>query len=52
MLNSAPELFPASIEKVRQLAPRLIIPNHYDFRDGDLHRRRFCRLNHLEDWAH
>lgn len=51
ILNSAPELFAASLEKVRQLAPRLMIPNHYDFRDGELHRRRFCRLNRLKDWG-
>jgi len=51
ILNSAPELFPASVEKVRRLAPRLIVPCHYDFRDGDLHRRRFCRRYQLEDWT-
>lgn len=51
ILNSVPDLFPASVETVRQLAPRLIIPCHYDFRDGELHRRRFCRLYQLKDWA-
>ncbi len=51
ILNSAPEQFPASVEKVRQLAPRLMLPGHYDCRDGDRHRRRFCRLYQLEDWA-
>lgn len=50
ILNSAPESFAASVEKVRRLAPRLIVPSHYDFRDGDLHRRRFCRLYGLADW--
>jgi hypothetical protein len=38
------------VEKVRRLAPRIIVPNHYDFRDGDRHRRRFCRLYRLPDW--
>ena len=51
ILNSAPELFPASVEKVRRLAPRLLVPCHYEFRDGDRHRHRFCRLYQLEDWA-
>jgi len=51
ILNSVPELFPASVEKIRRLAPRLVVPNHYDLLDGELHRRRFCRLFHLEDWA-
>jgi glyoxylase-like metal-dependent hydrolase (beta-lactamase superfamily II) len=51
VLNSVPELFPASIEKIRQLAPRLLVPNHYDVLDGELHRRRFCRLFQVDDWA-
>lgn len=44
ILNSAPELIPASLEKARQLNPRLIVPQHYDVLDGLLHRRRFDRL--------
>ena len=44
ILNSAPEHFPASVERIRRLAPRLIVPNHYDVLDGELHRRRFGRL--------
>lgn len=40
-LNSAPELFEAAAERVRQLNPRWIVPNHYDLLDGALHRRRF-----------
>jgi glyoxylase-like metal-dependent hydrolase (beta-lactamase superfamily II) len=44
ILNSVPEQFPASAERIRRLAPRLIVPNHYDFLDGELHRRRFHRL--------
>lgn len=51
ILNSVPEYFPASVEKIRALSPRLIIPSHYDFHDGELHRRRFCQLFRLEDWA-
>lgn len=51
ILNSCPDEFPASVEKIRELAPRLIIPSHYDRLDGELHRRRFCQLNSLKDWA-
>jgi glyoxylase-like metal-dependent hydrolase (beta-lactamase superfamily II) len=41
ILNCAPELIPASLEKARALNPRLIVPQHYDVLDGALHRRRF-----------
>jgi len=51
ILNSVPELFPVSLEKIRRLAPRLLVPNHYDVLDGELHRRRFCRLFKVNDWA-
>ena len=51
ILNSVPELFPASVDKIRQLAPHRVIPNHYDILDGELHRRRFCRLFKLTDWG-
>jgi glyoxylase-like metal-dependent hydrolase (beta-lactamase superfamily II) len=51
ILNSVPEQFPASVEKIRRLAPRWIVPDHYDFLDGERHRRRFCRLYQLQDWA-
>ncbi len=44
ILNSAPELIPASLEKALRLNPRLIVPQHYDVLDGELHRRRFDRL--------
>ncbi len=44
ILNSAPELIPGSLEKVRELNPRWIVPQHYDVLDGALHRRRFDRL--------
>lgn len=41
ILNTAPELIPASLEKARRLNPRFIVPQHYDVLDGELHRRRF-----------
>jgi glyoxylase-like metal-dependent hydrolase (beta-lactamase superfamily II) len=44
ILNDEPERFPESLETVRRIDPRLIVPNHYDFLDGRLHRRRFDRL--------
>jgi glyoxylase-like metal-dependent hydrolase (beta-lactamase superfamily II) len=44
ILNSAPELIPATLEKVQRLNPRLMVPQHYDVLDGALHRRRFDRL--------
>lgn len=50
ILNSVPELIPASAESIQRLAPRLIIPSHYDFCDGELHRRRFCQLYKMPDW--
>lgn len=50
ILNSVPELFPASVEKIVRLAPRRLVPNHYDVLDGELHRRRFCRLFRVPDW--
>jgi glyoxylase-like metal-dependent hydrolase (beta-lactamase superfamily II) len=50
ILNTAPELLPASAEKIRQLRPRWILPGHYDVPDGALHRRRLARLYGLEDW--
>jgi glyoxylase-like metal-dependent hydrolase (beta-lactamase superfamily II) len=44
ILNSVPEQFAASVEKVRRLNPRWIVPCHFDFLDGELHRRRFAKL--------
>lgn len=44
ILNSAPELLPATHEKVLRLNPRLMVPQHYDVLDGALHRRRFDAL--------
>ena len=51
ILNSVPEHFPASAERIRQLAPRWIVPCHFDFLDGDLHRRRFAKLYGMPDWV-
>jgi glyoxylase-like metal-dependent hydrolase (beta-lactamase superfamily II) len=50
ILNSAPAQLPASAEKIRRLKPRRIIPCHFDFLDGELHRRRFAKLYGIEDW--
>ena len=44
ILNSAPEQFAASMEKIRRLNPRWIVPSHYDYLDGALHRRRYAKL--------
>jgi glyoxylase-like metal-dependent hydrolase (beta-lactamase superfamily II) len=50
ILNSAPEKIAASAEKIRQLQPHWIIPCHFDFLNGDLHRRRFANLYGFPDW--
>jgi len=49
-LNSCPEKIEASLRKVKVLAPRYIIPNHYSGLDGELHRSRFDILakSHLQ----
>lgn len=44
ILNDAPMLIPESLERVRALEPRLIVPQHYDVLAPALHRRRFDRL--------
>lgn len=41
ILNSAPELIPASLEKASRLNPRFIVPQHYDVICPALHRKRF-----------
>lgn len=48
ILNSVPEQFPLSIEKIRRLNPRWILPCHFDYLDGALHRRRFAKLYGIE----
>jgi glyoxylase-like metal-dependent hydrolase (beta-lactamase superfamily II) len=50
ILNSAPELLAASAEKIRQLQPGRMVPCHFDFLDGDSHRRRFAKLYDLKEW--
>ncbi len=44
ILNSVPEYLPSSEAKIRALNPRQIIPQHYDFLDGVLHRQRFDQM--------
>lgn len=44
IFNSLPALIPGSMQRVRELAPAGIVPNHYDLADAALHRRRFDRL--------
>jgi glyoxylase-like metal-dependent hydrolase (beta-lactamase superfamily II) len=44
ILNSCPEYFRSSLQRVMQLSPKLIIPNHYFGFDGALHSRRFAAL--------
>ena len=44
ILNSKPELIQASLRKALALGARYIVPQHYDFLDGELHRRRFAAL--------
>lgn len=48
ILNSVPGQMAVSVEKVRRLNPRWIVPNHYDYLDGARHRRRFARLYGIE----
>ncbi len=50
ILNSAPELFPESAAKIRQLKPRWMVPCHFDVLDGNRHRRRFAKLYGFDDW--
>jgi glyoxylase-like metal-dependent hydrolase (beta-lactamase superfamily II) len=45
ILNSVPQHLPSSYAKIKTLNPRWIIPQHFDFRNGALHRQRFDRLN-------
>jgi len=50
ILNCDPGQLDESAKKIRSLKPRWIIPCHFDFADGDLHRRRFVKLYGFEDW--
>jgi glyoxylase-like metal-dependent hydrolase (beta-lactamase superfamily II) len=51
ILNYAPELLPASAERIRRLRPRWIVPMHFDFIDGERNRRNFARLYGFTDWG-
>ena len=42
-LNSQPELLKSSLDRVRTLNPSLIVPNHYEICDPNVHRERFHR---------
>lgn len=44
VLNSVPELLAGSLERARRLDPAGMLPQHYDFADAGLHRRRFDGL--------
>jgi glyoxylase-like metal-dependent hydrolase (beta-lactamase superfamily II) len=44
IFTSRPEQVPGSLRKALELDPRWILPNHYDFLDGELHKRRFIKL--------
>jgi glyoxylase-like metal-dependent hydrolase (beta-lactamase superfamily II) len=43
-LNSCAEKFPASLRQVAALAPRYLVPNHYDRADHERHRAKFDQL--------
>ncbi len=43
-LNSCPEKLPESLRRVRALAPRYLVPNHYDCADHVRHRAMFDAL--------
>jgi glyoxylase-like metal-dependent hydrolase (beta-lactamase superfamily II) len=44
IFTSRPELLAGSLRRVLELDPRLIVPNHYDILDGELHKRRYVEL--------
>lgn len=44
ILNAAPHLLRGSLERTLRLNPRLLVPQHYDVLDGELHRSRFERM--------
>ena len=44
ILTSCPEFYDASLDRVAELSPRRIIPNHYLGFDGEKHRRGFDAL--------
>ncbi|MFT3783902.1 MAG: MBL fold metallo-hydrolase [Nibricoccus sp.] len=44
ILNSTPELIPASLARAASIDATGFLPNHYDFRNAALHRERFRKL--------
>jgi glyoxylase-like metal-dependent hydrolase (beta-lactamase superfamily II) len=50
VLNTAEKQFPESLEKIRRLNPKWILPSHYDRTDGSLHRDRFAKLFGIKEW--
>jgi glyoxylase-like metal-dependent hydrolase (beta-lactamase superfamily II) len=44
ILNSCPGLIPGSLRRVLEMDPEGILPNHYDWMDTGLHKRRFRDL--------
>ncbi|MDX2227189.1 MAG: MBL fold metallo-hydrolase [Verrucomicrobiae bacterium] len=44
ILNSVPDMIPGSLDRVRRMNPRHMVPQHFDFCDAALHRRRFDRM--------
>jgi glyoxylase-like metal-dependent hydrolase (beta-lactamase superfamily II) len=44
ILNSCPQHFPASVQRVLRLSPQRIVPNHYFGFNGEMHRRKFDAL--------
>jgi glyoxylase-like metal-dependent hydrolase (beta-lactamase superfamily II) len=44
ILNSCPEYFGASLDRVKRISARRIVPNHYFGFDSELHRRNFDML--------
>ena len=43
-LNSCPEKFDISLDRVTALSPKRLIPNHYFWLNGEFHRRKFDAL--------
>jgi glyoxylase-like metal-dependent hydrolase (beta-lactamase superfamily II) len=44
IFTSRPEQLAGSLRKALELDPRWMVPNHYDFPDGELHKRRYVKL--------
>ena len=44
ILNSCPQYFDASLQRIKELSPRRIVPNHYLGFDAKQHRKNFDAL--------